>query len=291
VSGSFARDVVGLVVSDRGQTRDARFYRLTVGSSFSFPGPLHSLVLRAQYTVQFSELVAPLRFAVDPNYLPPRLPGTGTGAYLTASISHSNVQAQPYDISRSWGHSLSLWATYTEPLLGSQARAVALGWRGEGFLRFHFQESVLALAYTGSWNTRARLGGYPAQVAPILDALVRGTSAPGDYARLRGLPPREGDQMHVAQLEYRFLIVRINRGLATLPAFARRIHAALFGDAGDAYVGRFMLRRLGVGVGGELRLDWAGGTYASNYTLRAGIARGVTLGGVWQWYSTLAFPF
>lgn len=291
IAGSFARDVLGLTVNERGHVRDARFYRLSIGSSFAFPGPLRSLVLRAQYTVQFSELVAPLRIAPDPNRLPPALPATGTGGYLTASLSHSTVQSQPFDISRSYGHSLSLWATYTEPYLGSGARAVALGWRGEGFLRFDFQESVLAVAYTGSWNTAASLGGYPAQIAPILDALVAGKSAPGDYARLRGYPLRGGDRLHVAQLEYRFLIVRINRGLATLPAFARRIHAALFSDAGDAYRGRFDVRRVGVGLGAELRLDWAGGTYASNYMLRAGIARGLTQGGVWQWYTTLAFPF
>jgi hypothetical protein len=103
---------------------------------------------------------------------------------------------------------------------------------------------------------------------------------------------RRGDQLHVLQAEYRFLISRINRGLSTLPIFARRVHAAVFSDVGDAFFGRFNVRRLSAGFGAELRFDWAGGlAYASNYSLRAGIARGVTAGGLLQWYLTLAVPF
>jgi hypothetical protein len=118
-----------------------------------------------------------------------------------------------------------------------------------------------------------------------------GRGAPGDYARLRGYPMRYGDQLHVAQVEYRALLMRINRGIDTLPLFARRVHSALFVDVGDAFVaGAFEPSRIGVGVGAELRLDWAA-QYGNNYMLRAGLARGLTQGGVWQWYTTLAFPF
>jgi hypothetical protein len=96
--------------------------------------------------------------------------------------------------------------------------------------------------------------------------------------------------MQVVQLEYRFLISRINRGVQTLPLFARRVHAAWFVDAGNAYTGRFSLTALGVGAGGELRFDWAA-AYGVNYTLRAGLAHGLTQGGQFQWYTTLARPF
>jgi hypothetical protein len=96
--------------------------------------------------------------------------------------------------------------------------------------------------------------------------------------------------MQVVQLEYRLLISRINRGIETLPIFARRLHAAVFLDAGDAYYGSFALDRVGVGVGAELRLDFAS-HYGSDYTLRAGLATGVTSGGEFQWYTTMATPF
>ena len=170
------------------------------------------------------------------------------------------------------------------------ARGVALGGRAEQYFRFDFRESVLAFAYTAVWNSPVSLGGYPAKMAPVLDSLIQGRSAPGDYARLRGFAPRFGDQLQALQAEYRVLIVRINRGIDTLPIFARRIHAALFTDVGDAYHGALDLQRVGVAAGAELRLDWAA-QYGNNYTLRFGVARGITDGGVWQWYTTLAFPF
>ena len=43
-------------------------------------------------------------------------------------------------------------------------------------------------------------------------------------------------------------------------------------------------------MGAELRLDWSA-HYGNDYTLRGGVARGVTPGGTLQWYTTLATPF
>ena len=275
----------------RARSWDARAYQLGVGSAFPFPRPLRSLDLRAQYDVSYIENTEPFRFPVDPGYPPPFIPRTGYDARLSLSLAHSTAQQQPFDISRSYGHTIQVWGALAEPRFGSQHRAVALGGRAEQFVRFDFRESVLAMAYTGAWNTQVALGGYPARIAPVLDSLVAGKAAPGDYARLRGFPLRHGDQLHVAQLEYRLLLSRINRGIDTLPTFARRVHAALFADAGDAFYGSFELSRIGVGLGAELRFDWAGGGYLNNYMLRAGVARGVTLGGVFQWYTTLSYPF
>jgi hypothetical protein len=47
---------------------------------------------------------------------------------------------------------------------------------------------------------------------------------------------------------------------------------------------------VGVGAGAELRLDWAS-AYGANYTLRGGVAMGLTQGGLFQWYTTIARPF
>jgi WD40-like Beta Propeller Repeat len=281
----------GLRVNDQQLGWDARSFQLVAGASFGFPRALRSLSLRTEYAIGTVNALEPFRLPVDPNYPPPAVPSTGYDARISASLTHATAQSQPFDISRSWGHVISLWATFAEPLLGAKARALSLGGRAEQYVRFDFQESVLAFAYTAAWNTPVALGGYPAQVAPVLDGLIAGRGAPGDYARLRGYPMRYGDQLHVAQVEYRALLVRINRGIDTLPLFARRVHAALFVDAGDAFVsGAFEPSRIGVGVGAELRLDWAA-QYGSNYMLRAGLARGLTEGGAWQWYTTLAFPF
>jgi hypothetical protein len=280
----------GLIVNDRQLGWDARSFQLALGASFGFPRALRSLNLRTEYAIGRVDALEPFRLGVDPNYPPPLVPNTGYDARLSFSLTHATVQSQPFDISRSWGHVISLWATLSEPYLGGTQRAIALGGRAEKYVRFDFRESVLAFAYTGAWNTAVSLGGYPAQVAPVIDSLVSGRGAPGDYARLRGFPMRYGDQLHVAQVEYRALLVRINRGIDTLPLFVRRVHSALFVDAGDAFTGSFDPQRVGVGAGAELRLDWAA-QYGNNYMFRAGVARGLTQGGVWQWYTTLVFPF
>jgi hypothetical protein len=184
----------------------------------------------------------------------------------------------------------SLSARLRDPYLGSRTRDQGLSFRLEQYLRFRFRESVLAAAYTGAFHIQSTLGGYPARDVPLFDYLTGTRGPPNDYARLRGFPERRGDRLQVVQLEYRFLVARLNRGLQTLPLFARRVHAALFTDAGDAFDGRLDLSRVGVGMGGELRLDWAT-EYGRGFTLRAGIARGITEGGVAQWYATMAQPF
>ena len=58
---------------------------------------------------------------------------------------------------------------------------------------------------------------------------------------LRGLDEDElaGTRAAVVNLDYRFPLARIDRGLGTLPAFARVVHGAVFVDAGHAWVERF----------------------------------------------------
>jgi hypothetical protein len=292
VNGVVQRDEAAFAIGQRVQTAQVRNFQLSVGSTFGFPGPLRAVALRTEYAVSHSDVLQPPRYVLDPNDPPPSIPRGGTDARLSLSLSYSTVQRQAYDISSSYGQAISFWTAYYEPLLGARARSLALGGRFEQFVRFDFQESVLAFAYTAEWNRPVSVGGYPAQLAPLLDTLVGGKGAPGDYARLRGFPVRTGDQLHVVQIEYRFLLNRINRGLSTLPAFARRIHAAVFSDAGDAFYGPFDVKSVSACVGAELRFDWAGGlAYSSNYTLRLGVARGLTAGGLFQWYATLAVPF
>ncbi|MDB4971980.1 MAG: tolB protein precursor, partial [Myxococcaceae bacterium] len=287
------RDRTDLVVNERARSWHAREASIGVGTSFSFPAPLRSLVLRLDYVTSVLQQASDFRVpALDPNDRPPTLPARGFDARAFWSLSYSTVQRQPFDISNSWGQLITLAGSLGEPYLGSRARNYGMSLRAEQFFRFAFRESVLALAYTGALHMGVGLGGYPSQLAPVRDALLGTRRAPTDYARLRGFPVRFGDTLSVAQAEYRVLLTRINRGIDTLPLFARRVHGALFVDAGDAWYQqqRPSWRRVGVGIGAELRLDWSS-HYGSDYTLRGGIARGVTPGGQLQWYTTLASPF
>ena len=64
-----------------------------------------------------------------------------------------------------------------------------------------------------------------------------------------------GTRAAVINLDYRFPLKRIERGIGTLPAFARVLHGAVFVDAGHAWVDRFQWSAVTVSLGGELSLD------------------------------------
>ena len=102
-------------------------------------------------------------------------------------------------------------------------------------------------------------------------ACWRSTSAPTPSAscavsaRTRSSGPRAA----VVNLDYRFPLTRIDRGLGTLPAFARVVHGAVFVDAGHAWVERFTRSDVTVSVGAELSLDAVVG-YVLPLTFTAG---------------------
>ncbi len=289
--GSVGRQVRNdLVINGQRRKWSALPWSVAVGSNFVFPRALRSLSLRVEYTVGFLQGDASVGAAPDPNYAPPRYPALGLDTRANFTLTHASARRQAFDISESWGHVASVGASVRDPVFGSRERDQGLSWRWEQFVRLGFRESVLAWSYTGAWDTAVTLGGYPAQLVPLYDYVTGTRSAPADYARLRGFPQRRGDQLQALQVELRILLSRINRGIQTLPLFARRVHAAWFVDAGDAYAGRFSLQRVGVGTGAELRFDWAA-AYGVNYTLRCGLAHGLTQGGELQWYTTLARPF
>lgn len=283
------RERSDLVVSGRRRKWHAREGSVGLGSALFFPAPLYTVGFRLDYVLSFLQKAEPFSAELDPNQPRPRLPELGFDASTYWSATYNSAQRQPYDISRSYGQSVSVGGSWSEPWFGGRERDWTVGYRLEQYLRFAFRESVLALAYTGAHRAATSLGGLPARLVPLRDALL-GKNQPSDYARLRGLVTREGSELAALQLEYRLLIARINRGYETLPLFARRVHAALFVDVGDAWSGRFSLQRLGVGVGGELRLDWAT-EYHIDHSWRFGLAHGLTEGAELQWYTTLANPF
>jgi hypothetical protein len=291
LGGSIRRSERGdLIANDRFQRWQARFYSGSIGTSLSFPRGLHRFVVRPDYSLSYLQKRDAFGVRLDPNGAPPRLPPLGFDARLGTTFSYSTSQRQAWDISDSWGHTLTLRTSLRDRMLGSRDNDVGLSFRAEQYVRFDFRESVLAFAYTGAWDTPSSLGGFPAQLVPLFDYIANTPPAPADIARLRGFALRTGDQLQVVQVEYRLLVARLNQGLDTLPLFGRRVHLALFSDVGDAYTGRFDVSRLGVGLGAELRFDWSV-AYGTGYTLRAGLAHGITAGGELQWYTAIARPF
>jgi hypothetical protein len=109
--------------------------------------------------------------------------------------------------------------------------------------------------------------------------------------QLRGYPvvAEAGNYYTLANAEYRFPIVNVDRGPSTLPIFLNRISGAAFVDCGAAFDDP-KSAQFKTGVGGELWFDLTLG-YILGFTFRAGYAKGVSTGGIDKTYFVAAVPF
>jgi hypothetical protein len=269
---------------------------LDVGASYTFRRALASDSIAAGYTLRWLGQAEPFGGALDPNAPGPRLPERGRLAQLRLGWSYSTVRRFVYDISPSEGAFLAANVAAAHPLLGSQFRSVSLSYVMQGYVRNPlWRLHVLALRYAGgvSEGDLGRrgvfsVGGFP--TVSIVDALTQFILVGG--AALRGYPTgvRFGTQYHLAQAEYRFPLFRPQVGPATLPVYVNRLYAGVFLDVGDAFNGRLDPMTFLVGTGAELYADVTLG-YFLPFTLRFGIARGLSDGGVTQTYLNLGAPF
>jgi Tol biopolymer transport system component len=156
--------------------------------------------------------------------------------------------------------------------------------------RFH----VLALNLEGGISTFKNMfsiGGFPAfGFQEMTEILLLGQSTP--FIPLRGyrFAGIIGEKYHLLNVEYRFKIIELNRGVYTLPIFLAQIYSLGFIDIGNAYEGEFRFRDLKMGVGFELLFNFVLG-YTYPLTLRFGYAKGVSLGGIHDFYIFLGHLF
>ena len=217
----------------------------------------------------------------DPNDLVPRFPETDvflSGASL--QLAYGDQRGTTYTIGPQSGKSGSLSLGFDHPAIGSDFRALTLRYRWEVFAQLPWHGS-LSLRTIGGFRSTNRqragvfsLGGVPGQDVARSIAQEQRRSSTG---YLRGYPSgvARGSQFHLANFEYRQKIAEIERGIATLPLYVRRIHAAALLDAGDAFNGRPELERLKLSAGAALRLDMVVGYFLPG-SLDLGYARGLT---------------
>lgn len=91
-------------------------------------------------------------------------------------------------------------------------------------------------------------------------------------------------------LEYRFPIAQIRRGVSTLPVFVQRIYGDVFADTSHAAFGRFNPDLIAVGAGAELFVDLLVGFFIP-FTVRVDYAHGFMRNGEDQVYGILSSPF
>ncbi len=294
----FRREALRRGLEVRGEARDwiEEAVGVSVGLQYRFPAAFRSTSIGLSYDATHTRPSAPLARAeeLDPNAPPPRLPETGLFSTLRFAFVYSDVERRTYDISPSDGRTIVVAASLSDPLIGSHFRLVTLDWSITQFVPLA-ERHVLALRYAGGTSggdverrSLYAVGGFP-DASPF-DSLLAPVVLGG--AALRGYPvnARVGTQYHLAQLEYRFPLLRLDVGYATLPFYLNRIHGTLFCDVGDAFRGDLDPAALRVGAGAELLLEFTV-FYLLGFTLRVGYAHGFMEGGLDQVYGHLGVPF
>ena len=214
---------------------------------------------------------------------PDSLPALGNYGRVRMGYTYQNLRGFPHSISRERGWSAAL---------SFDALSRALGSDYEQFMLHAEIRGYWSLPYSPSWlknhvlATRVAVGisGGPDLADSFRLGGVGGQSAIStttqNFFPLRGLriASQNGPGLLTGTLEYRAPIVRIERGLATIPIVFRVIHAAFFADYGQV-LSTEELQNLSLAdvkggnmsVGAEIRSDillfWA-----LNLRLRAGYA-------------------
>lgn len=288
----------GATFGAQGQDRTWIESRLGINArlSYVFPRNFHSNTIFLTHTLADIDDVDASGVALDPNTAPPEPLPTGYLSRLTFGWNYSDVERYAYNISPSRGRTLGFSVSLADPAIGSTYESVSLGWSYAQYVAMPWsQQHVLATRYGGGISggdigSRAvySVGGFPKQA--LLDALIDASSLGG--VALRGYPQffRSGTQFHLLQNEYRFLVMRNQWGVATLPFYINRLYAAAFVDVGNAFSGDIQPRDFLVGAGVEFLLDFTLG-YVLGFTMRLGLAQGLMSGGETQPYLHLGFPF
>ncbi len=185
------------------------------------------------------------------------------------------------DTARSYGYSTSdeeggtatVATEFTRRALGARGNGGAATLDLRGYRRLFGQHAVLAAraAAATSWGDAAArrqfsASGPGAQPPPF----GFGVDAVG---LLRGFDNQDVPGFHatVVNIDYRFPILGVQRGIGTLPFFLRTVHGAIFTDAGHAWSSRFARSQIRTSIGVELSLDTFIG-YTLPLTFAGGLA-------------------
>ncbi len=215
----------------------------------------------------------------------------GTASELSFSASTRDAFRFVSSISAEEGRSFVVSARLARPELGGSFAYASARAAAAQYLRLPFTaHAVLALRGSvgvagGSLGGREpfSLGGAPpTDVVELALAPLLGASFPVDVLRGYASGALAGSSLLSTTAELRFPIARVERGFRAWPVQLRRVHGALFVDAGGAFpalngapLHDFAARdRVRFGAGGELRLEIVLG-YAFRTDLRLGAARGL----------------
>jgi hypothetical protein len=271
-------------ISIDGQTYPVRDEILgaTTGISYPILGEFDSQTVSLSYTVSANRPSYAIGRALEPYADSRARPGEVFLGSVRVGWSYSNAFRPLYGISAERGVFLSLSSDFAGTPTASDATLVAVDARAIGYLRAPWlQHHVFALALSGG----AAAGSFPGRgyyysggfaETNTFDDVTTGLRQSAFV--LRGFPAGAfvGRQFNLANLEYRFPILWLDRGVSTLPAFFHGTWGTFFADYGGAYDEidpKDLLAPYHLGIGGELNFEFTLG-YFLETGFRLGIAKG-----------------
>jgi hypothetical protein len=238
------------------------------------------------YDIDWRRLVEDEAPEPNPGQTVPRRPLTDVVfAGAAVRVSYGDIAGYALTPGPQEGQDFGLSIRYDDPVLGSYDRGLTVSWVYRTFVDLPWGVTpTLAIRLAGGVHVSDlprpgffALGGLPEQDIPR--AILESTRV-GNTGYLRGYVPRtvSGQEYHLANLEYRHTLWEIERGIATLPVYFRRLHVAGLADIGTAFETDFTEDDMRVGLGGALRFDVLFGYFMSG-SFEVGAVRGVVNGG------------
>jgi outer membrane protein assembly factor BamA len=275
---------------------------VTTGISYQVPGEFDAHSVSLSYTAGTHHQTYAIGAANDPYSDNLSRPGDSFLGSVRVGWRYGNAYRPLYGVSNERGFTLNLSTDFAGPATsGGSGTLFAVEGRATGYLLAPWlSHHVFALALSGgsAGGSFARhdyyyKGGFVDSDA--FGSITNGVRQSGFV--LRGYAPNAffGRQYNLANLEYRFPIVWLDRGVSTLPFLFHGMTGTLFADYGGAYDKLALGDPLGMyhlGVGGEISMTFVLG-YFLETGLRIGWAKGLSDGAISgsQTYLVLAASF
>lgn len=291
----------GYLVNDTEPVWLARTVGWTNGIIYGKPRAFESQSYGLSYSIAQTHGDLPVGKELNPYARVGRDPVRGNIGVARASWAYSNAERYSMSVGPERGFTLGASVDLADLYTASDYSIYAFGYQSTAYLPMPWLDHhTLALHLGGAVSA----GDYPRRglyfVGGFADTtiqdVINNTVFQGGFV-LRGYEPVSfiGSQYHLANAEYRFPIMTVDRGVSTLPFFLQRIAGNLFVDYGGAFdrldVENFR-DQFHTGVGAEVFLDLQLGYY-SLLNVRMGYAKGfgefAVPGG--QKYLAIAAPF
>ncbi len=279
---------------------ERRWTQVVTTGSLRLSAPIYAIDrshnLSVGYSVTHARPLEEPETELDPRAERPVVPSQYFRAGIDFGWSFSEVESSVFGVSPENGRRVSAGVALYHPALGGNQTMATFRYRWTEYLEAPWLDHhVFALGLRGGVHVSDppqqgtfSVGGYRQQ--SILDNIINNTGAA--LPSLRGYPPGsfQGDRMHSLRLEYRFPVWWAEAAYETLPAFFRRVHAAVFSDNVLIDYERLDRGDWKSSVGGELIWQiWLG--YYQPMNLRTGYAYGIMHGGTHEVIIVLGSSF